>query len=105
MSVVIEKRHGVSLSVVFFEVLPAALVVLLMASIGIFHVMSRVAVVKMGYELSILDVQGAALQRENDALRVELATLKSPSRLESIAKTQLLLVPPAVGAVIHMKDR
>jgi cell division protein FtsL len=103
MSVVIEKRNGISLSVVFSEIFPAALVVMLLASIGIFHVMSRVAVVKMGYQLSVLDVKGSTLQRENDALKVELATLKSPSRLESIARAQLSLVPPAVGGVIHVK--
>ncbi|MEW5739361.1 MAG: cell division protein FtsL [Myxococcota bacterium] len=105
MSVVVEARSrgGLSLSVILLEILPAALAVLLLSGVGVVHVTSRVMVVKMGYELSRLDAAGAVLTRENDQLRLELATLKGPARLEGIAKSKLGLGPPAPGAVIHLK--
>ncbi len=105
MSVVMEgrQRGGLSLSVIFLEILPAALVVLLLATVGIVHVTSRVLVVRMGYELSKLDQQGTDLERENAALKVELATLKSPGKLEATAKSKLGLVQPPATSVIHLK--
>lgn len=107
MSVVVEaqRKGGLSLSVILLEILPAALAVLLLATVGVVHVTSRVMVVKMGYELSRLDAAGAQLTRENDQLRLELATLKRPARLETIAKNQLGLVPPSAGTVITLKKK
>ena len=57
MSVVIEARNrgGLPLSVILGEILPAALAVMLLATVGIIHVTSRVLVVAQGYELSRLD--------------------------------------------------
>lgn len=104
MSVAIEGRRGVSLGVIFFELLPAALLVVLFATVGIVHVTGRVLVVKVGYELSRLDQAGAELMREHDRLKLELATLRSPSRLESIARQKLLMGPPAPSAIFHVKE-
>jgi cell division protein FtsL len=98
MSVVVEARNkgGISLSVIVLEILPAALAVLLLAVVGIVHVTSRVMVVKMGYELSRLDAKAVELARENDALKVELATMTSPSSLAPVAKAQLSMNVPSV---------
>lgn len=106
MTVVLEakNRAGTPLAVIVGEILPAAIAIGLLALVGIVHVTSRVMVVKMGYELSRLDSQTTDLLRENDALKLELATLKSPARLETLARTKLGLSPPAAGAVIHVKD-
>jgi cell division protein FtsL len=107
MSVVVgaRSRGGLSLSVILLEIFPAALAVLLLATVGVVHVTGRVLVVKMGYELSRLDATAAQLTHENDQLRLELATLKRPARLESIAKNQLGLVPPSAGAVIRLEKK
>ena len=98
MSVVLEARNkgGLSLSVILLEILPAALAVLLISTVGVFHVTSRVMVVKLGYELSRLDQKSTELQRENDALAVELATLTSPAKLAPQAKTQLQMQTPTL---------
>lgn len=106
MTVVLEAKNkaGTPLAVIFGEILPAAIAVGLLALVGIVHVTSRVMVVKMGYELSRLDAQTTELLRENDALKLELATLKAPARLETLARTKLGLGPPPAGAVIHVKD-
>ena len=106
MSVVVEARRGsLSLTVIAGEILPAALVVALLAIVGVIHVTSRVMVVRRGYELSKLDAQTTDLTRENDQLRLELATLKSPSRLESMARSKMGLVPPGATSVVHLKFR
>ncbi len=105
MSVAIEGRRGVSLGVIFFELLPAALLVVLFATVGIVHVTGRVLVVKVGYELSRLDSAGIDLQREHDRLKLELATLRSPARIEAIAREKLSMGPPAASALFHVKDR
>ncbi len=98
MSVVLEARNkgGLSLSVILLEILPAALAVLLISTVGVVHVTSRVMVVKLGYELSRLDQKSNELQRENDALAVELATLTSPSKLAPLAREQLKMTVPTV---------
>ena len=103
MSVVLEARSrgGLSLSVILFEIFPAALAVLLLATVGVMHVTSRVMVVKLGYELSRLDQRSVELQRENDALKVELATLTSPSKLAPLAKEKLQMQLPQL--VISVK--
>lgn len=105
MSIVIEARSrgGVGLSVILLELVPAALVVALLAAVGIVHVTSRVLVVTVGYELSRLDAQATELTRENDRLKLELATLKSPARLEEAARTRLNLAAPPAAAVVHLK--
>ena len=104
MSVAIEGRRGVSLGVIFFELLPAALLVVLFAAVGIVHVTSRVLVVKVGYQLSTLDQASGELMREHDRLKLELATLRSPARLESIARQKLLMGPPSPSAIFHVKE-
>lgn len=104
MSVVLEARNkgGLSLSVILLEIFPAALAVFLLATVGIVHVTSRVMVVKLGYELSRLDQKGNELQRENDALTVELATLTSPAKLAPQARQQLQMQVPTL--VIPLKS-
>ncbi|MBM4777087.1 MAG: cell division protein FtsL [Archangiaceae bacterium] len=105
MSVVIEARNrgGLPLSVILGEILPAALAVMLLATVGIIHVTSRVLVVAQGYELSRLDAQSTDLMRENDQLKLELATLKGPQKLEAVARTKLGMVPPSPALVFHVK--
>ena len=98
MSVVLEARTkgGLPFSVILLEILPAALAVMLLATVGVVHVTSRVLVVKLGYELSRLDQKSTDLQRENDALAVELATLTSPSKLAPLARQQLQMQVPSL---------
>lgn len=103
MSAMVESKRGLSLSIILLELLPAALLVALFAGVGIVHVTGRVLVVRVGYELSKLDQETQSLTRDRDRLRLELATLKSPARLEAIAKGGLGLEAPKPGAVIHLK--
>jgi cell division protein FtsL len=103
MSVVaVKKGGGLPLSVILLELLPAGLLVALFAVVGVVHVTSRVLVVKAGYELSRLDTERQDLAREKAKLELELATLRSPSRLETVAREKLNLGPPAGGTVFNV---
>jgi cell division protein FtsL len=102
-TVELRARGALPFSVIFLELLPAALAIALLAAVGVVHVTSRVLVVKVGYELSRLDQEASALTRDNDRLKLELATLRSPARLESIARTQLGMGPPAASSIFHLK--
>ena len=64
------------------------------------HVWLRLQVVQMGYALSTISKLQGRLEQENRELRVELATLTSPERLEALARSRLGLVTPDKGQVI-----
>jgi cell division protein FtsL len=104
-AVELRTRGALPFSVIFLELLPAALAVALLAAVGVVHVTSRVLVVKVGYELSRLDGEATTLTRENDRLKLELATLKSPARLEGLARAQLGMGPPAAASIIHLEKK
>jgi cell division protein FtsL len=75
----------------------------LCASVGVVHVTSRVMVVSTGYRKATLEQTGQTLERENERLRLELATLKNPGRLEHLAREQLGMIPPPAGAVLAVQ--
>ncbi len=71
-----------------------------LAGIGIFHVWSRTRVQAAGYELGRLESEHRQLLAERDRLNLEVATLRSPGRLERFARERLGMAPPAPGAVV-----
>ena len=94
--------RSTSLGSILVQVLPPLLGVAAFVGVGLMHVTSRVLVVGVGYELSRLEGENHELLRQNDELRVELAALKNPARLERIAREQLGMAPPPAGAVITL---
>lgn len=61
---------------------------------ALFYVWTRVQVVETGYQIRHLMTQAEELKGQNHALRVEVATLKSPVRLDVIALNLGLKRPP-----------
>jgi cell division protein FtsL len=98
----VSSRNGVTVGRVLMHLLPAVLLFALFAAVGILHVTSRVLVVDMGYRLSKAQSEGNALTRENDRLKLELATLKAPARLEKLAREQLGMMMPPGSAVVAL---
>jgi cell division protein FtsL len=96
------QRNSVTVGRVLMHLLPAVLLFALFAAVGILHVTSRVLVVDMGYRLSKAQSEGNTLTRENDRLKLELATLKAPARLERLAREQLGMAMPAGSAVVSL---
>ncbi len=64
------------------------------------HVWLRLQVVHMGYVLSTTSKLQSRLEQENRELKIELATMTSPERLESLARRRLGLRQPEKGQVI-----
>jgi cell division protein FtsL len=93
---------GSSVSQVLLHLLPAVFLFALFAGVGVLHVTSRVLVVDMGYRLSKAEAEERALTRENDRLKLELATLKNPARLEKLAREKLGMVMPSGPVVIAL---
>ena len=77
-----------------------ALLGLCLVGVALLHVWLRLQVVQMGYVLSTTSKLQSELEQESRELKVELASLTSPDRLEAMARKRLGLVPPEKGQVI-----
>ena len=86
------------LSVLTLAVLLAAPVV----AAAVFYVWTHVATVHRGYELSAADDVHQALLEENRGLRIEVAALKRPDRLERLARERYRLRRPTKSQVIRI---
>jgi cell division protein FtsL len=84
------RRHNLGVALLAF-----ALIAIVLA-----HVWLRLQVVQMGYVLSTQSKLQGKLEQEQRELKVELATLTSPDRLEAMARRRLGLAPPEKGQVI-----
>lgn len=72
----------------------------ILISLVLVHVWLRLQVVQVGYVLSTSSKLQNRLEQENRELKIELATMTSPERLESLARRRLGLKPPEKGQVI-----
>jgi len=77
-----------------------ALLILGLIGAVLVHVWVRLQVVRMGYVLSTTSKLQTRLEQENRELKVELATMTSPDRLEALARQRLGLVQPEKGQVV-----
>ncbi|MEK7782451.1 MAG: cell division protein FtsL [Candidatus Binatota bacterium] len=75
---------------------------LCLVGLALLHVWLRLQVVHLGYVLSTTSKLHNQLEQENRELKVELATLTSPDRLEAMARTRLGLVEPEKGQVVFL---
>jgi cell division protein FtsL len=71
-----------------------------LAAVGVFHVWTRTRVLAAGYDLGRLEAEQRRLTAERDHLKLEVATLRSPGRLERYARERLGMAPPAPGTVV-----
>ena len=78
-----------------------SLIILIAASL--FYTWSRVEVVKIGYEIFKANSEMRRLDQENKELILEIATLKSPKRIERIAREELKLLPPKDDQIIILR--
>ena len=63
----------------------------------------HVQVVKLSYDIATAQKQKGELMEINKKLRIQLANLKSPERIEGIALTQLGLRVPGKGQIEIIK--
>ena len=72
----------------------------LIGSALLLHAWVRTVVTERGYALSRLSAEYRELVRENEGLRIRAAELKSPQRIEELARTRLHMGPPPVDRVV-----
>ena len=70
---------------------------------SLFYVWSRIQVIKLGYEISDALKEERALIEANKKLRLEIATLKSYSRIEKFAMEELRMAKPKPEQVIVIR--
>jgi len=78
----------------FLLVLRAGLCAAALAGVGIFHVWSHTRVTNEGYRLDELRRSREALRAERNRLEIEVATLRAPGRLKTLAQERLGMAPP-----------
>jgi cell division protein FtsL len=72
----------------------------LVASALLFHAWVRTRVTEEGYRLSRLSAEHHELVREHERLQLRAAELKSPQRIEELARSRLGMGPPQVDRVV-----
>ncbi|MBU1205700.1 MAG: cell division protein FtsL [Proteobacteria bacterium] len=72
----------------------AVVVALFFIACSLSYVWAHHQMISLGYEISQRNQEEQVLLKENKKLRLELAALKSPSRIENIALKELGFVNP-----------
>ena len=70
---------------------------------SLFYVWSRIQVIQLGYEISNALKEERALAELNKRLRLEIATLKSYTRIEKFAVEELRMTKPKPDQVIVIR--
>jgi cell division protein FtsL len=70
---------------------------------SLFYVWSRIQVIQLGYEISKALKEERALTEAGKKLRLEIATLKSYSRIERLAIEELQMTKPKPDQVIVIR--
>jgi len=91
-SVVIRNRHMRRVFLFLF----------LAATLALSYVWTRVQVIQQGYEISRLHKSVAGLEHDAAQLQAEIARLKSPDRLELIARTYFEMRSPKANEIFFV---
>lgn len=67
-----------------------------------FYAWCRVQYIQEGYDITKANAQQDKLLALQQNLKIELARLKSPQRIENIAREQLGLIAPSIEQIIIM---
>jgi len=70
-------------------------IMVLLTLLALFHVWSRVTVIDLNLRISEADNAISEARQEAGRLRLEIASLKTPGRIEKIAKEELGMTLPA----------
>ena len=87
-----------------WDLLPYLMVVMvLLTLVSIFHVWSRVKVIDLNLQLADVNRQMKEEQQEQNRLRLEVASLRTPARIEALAKGELGMALPTDQQVVTVK--
>ncbi len=79
------------------------LVLTLFTMVSLFHVWSRVKVIDLNLQITAANKTLKESQQEKNRLRLEVATLKNPARIEALAVGDLGMALPADQQVIAVR--
>lgn len=82
------------------SLLPVLGFIVLLSAVALFFVWSRVEVTSLEYEISGLETSLRKARQETSQLRLEAASLRSPDRIEQVARAKLGLRLPVSEQVI-----
>ena len=80
-------------------------VTLLISSILLLYVGGKVQIVRLGYQLEVLEREKRELERANRSLLIEASSLSSPSRIEDFAIKRLGMIRPAKENIVIVKRK
>jgi cell division protein FtsL len=75
-----------------------------MAACLLFYAWQHFECIQIRYQIEQLDSERAQATELNQQLHLEVATLRSPMRVDAIARTQLGLTVPVPGQVAPVED-
>jgi len=76
---------------------------MLLMVVSVFHVWSRFKLVDLNLQISEASRQLKETEQEQKRLKLEAATLRTPARVEAIAKNELGMALPTEQQVILVK--
>jgi cell division protein FtsL len=79
------------------------LLLLLFTLLSLFHVWSRVRVIELSVEVNQLRNELCTAEQENSRLRLEGTALKTPSRIEALARGEFGMAPPTPRQLVVVK--
>ena len=78
-------------------------VMVLLTLVSIFHVWSRVRVIDLNLQLAEVGRQMKEQQQEHNRLKLEVASMKTPARIEALARGELGMALPTDQQVVIIK--
>lgn len=75
----------------------------LILGVALFNVWLSGQYYRMGYAVSTSLEEQRSLKKEQDLLRTEILTLRSPARIETIARNDLRMISPKTERMIRVK--
>lgn len=86
------------------ELFPHLMVMMvLLTMVSIFHVWSRVKVIDMNLQIAEIAREVKTQEQERDRLKLEVASLKTPARIEALARGELGMALPTQQQVVIVK--
>ncbi len=78
-------------------------VMVLLTLVSIFHVWSRVKVIDMNLQIAEMSRVIKEQEQEQNRLKLEVASLKTPGRIEALAKGELGMAIPTEQQVVTVR--
>lgn len=78
-------------------------IIVMVTAVSVFHVWSRVKVMDLNLKVGELRRELKAQEQEQGRLRLEVASLKIPARIETLAKGELGMSLPTEQQVIQVR--